>query len=68
MTGIEYPCSRALARKRLYYVQLVVVLGATGRLQETSQLQKAIDQETEPEVNHGAQAYELRRVVLSGRG
>lgn len=36
MTGIEYPCSRVLGRKRLYYVQLVVVLGSTARLQETS--------------------------------
>ncbi len=36
MTGIEYPCSRVLARKRLYYVQLVVVLRVTARLHESS--------------------------------
>ncbi len=36
MTGLEYPCSRDLARKGLYYVQLVSIFRPAARLQETS--------------------------------
>ncbi len=65
---IRIPSQHLMARKRLFYVQLVTVLWRAARLQETSQLQEAIDEETEPEVNHGAQTYELRGVVSHGRG